>query len=160
MIEPPEISGRIEQHGRRRGVARAAQRVRLGAAHVALFAGRRGNHRHPNDAALARELLKTLHVSAGVVLAGVGAVRIGPFQHHGLAAKVGQPADLALAVGRAEIGCRAAYLGLARRRLARSRRRGRAGGPCREASRADPAACGRRPAGAQAKDEGSRDMRY
>ena len=53
-----------------------------------------------------------------VVLAGERAVRVGPFQHHHLAAKVGEMAHLALAVEGTEIGSRLTDLRLVRGRVA------------------------------------------
>ena len=113
MVEPSHGSGRIEQHGGRHRVARPRQLIGAGAIDVALLAGRRGDHRQPHHAVLcAGERLQALHVAAGVVLARVRALGVGPFQHHRLAAKIGEMPNLPLAVDGGEGGGRLADLGL------------------------------------------------
>ncbi len=74
---------RIQQHG---WAARCAtgQGVGRRSIHVTLLARRRGDHGQPDDAVLRQRLHGCMLPLASVVR--VGAIRVGPFQHHGFAA--------------------------------------------------------------------------
>ena len=113
MVEPAHAAGRVQEHGRRDGIARAGELVGVPAIHVALRSRRGGNHREPHHALTPGERLQALHVAAFVVLTREWTVRVGPFQHDHLAAIVGEMPHLALAVEGAEVGRRLADLRLA-----------------------------------------------
>ena len=76
---------------------------------MSLLTGGRGDDGKPDDTLCRRLPLLLLHIAGAVVLADIGTVVIGPFQHHGLAPVIGEPVNLALGVYALEVGRRLAY---------------------------------------------------
>ena len=98
VIQAPHRSRRIEQHRRRCRTPRLGQGIGRGTVDEPLFPRRGRNNAQPHDPVFLGEFLRRLHIAAGVVLARVRAIGIGPLEDHGLTVELAQVAGGAFGV--------------------------------------------------------------
>src|ERR1700735_3390775 len=96
-------AGGVEKGGCGRGVDLRDVGILFGAGHEALSARSRREDGEPDDSFGGPLLLEVLHVAAGVVLTGVGAAVVGPFEDYEFTAVLGELVGLAVGVGGGEV---------------------------------------------------------